>query len=177
MALSQDNRIETMANKLGTYAERAGVRSEPLIDAYFAAVVPRVRAFGDVFHPEILHPARTGLILLEDTDLRDEEPLVTAIQTESEYPELRLSRSVPTPLDGDDDWLLEELVSAPHDVALIAVAERLDHARHLRFRDRDLWMAFHEQCRRVYLPLANRVSAQLGARFERWALSFERRQL
>ena len=166
-----------MANKLGVYAERAGVNSAPLVDAYFAAVLPRVRAFGDVFHPDVLHPARTALILLQDTTIRDSESLATAILTESEYPELRLSRRVPTPLDGDDEWLMEELVAAPDDVAEIALAERLDHARHLRFRDSGLWRPFFQQCETVYLPIARRVSPELAVRFERWALSFERRQL
>jgi hypothetical protein len=177
VALSQSNRVETMAHKLGVYAERAGMAPDKLIDAYFTAVQPRIQRFGDVFHPEILHPARSALILLQDTTLHDETVLSEAVLTESEYPELRISRKIPTPLDGDDEWLMEELVSSPDDVVYVAMAERLDHARHLRFRDETLWRPFLEQVQGVYLPICRRVSPELAPRFERWALSFERHQL
>jgi hypothetical protein len=83
---------------------------------------------------------------------------------------------VPAPA-GRDEGLLEELVGLPHDVALIAVAERLDHARHLHFRDRSVWPGFLEQIQSAYLPLSGRVSSGLQTRLARWSRAFEDRYI
>jgi (p)ppGpp synthase/HD superfamily hydrolase len=73
--------------------------------------------------------------------------------------------------------LAEALVLAEPDVGAIALAERLDHARHLHFRDEMHWRPFYTEIREIYLPLANRVQERLAQRLARWAGSFERRFL
>jgi (p)ppGpp synthase/HD superfamily hydrolase len=177
-----------MAVKLGTYATRASVPAAALVRAYELAVARRLGELADVFHPDLLHPARTALILIEDVHCKDEAVLIAATLTESEFPALRVAQTdvlqfgervaklvneIPVP----DEALAEKLVTAAADVALIAVAERLDHARHLHFRDKRFWPAFFEQVRDIYLPVAARVNAQLHARLARWANAFEERQL
>ena len=180
-----------MAEKLATYASRAHVSNVDLItDAYHIAMRPRLLNFPDVFHPDVLHPARTMLILLEDTPVRDARVLAAAALTETLHPALRVDAAdagalggdvaqmvaaVPNPLDLSEDALVEELVTAERDVALIAVAERLDHARHLHMRERETWPAYHAQTVEIYLPLSARLSEELTRRLERWAWSFERR--
>lgn len=179
-----------MAAKLVDYARRAGVADVTLIeDAYWAALQPRLRHYSDVFHHDMLHPARTVLILLEQADCRDETLLAAGALTETVSEAVRvplgvvrtvndvvgeLVESVPNPLD-DSESLAEELVTAGDDVALVAIAERLDHARHLHMRDAATWRAFHEQVLAVYLPVAQRVDEKLFRRFERWATAFQRR--
>ena len=191
--MSQENRVETMATKLAVYATRAGVPPDHIVDAYHAALTPRIRELADVFHPDMLHPARTALILLEDTDIRDASVLTASVLAETEYPRMRLPietiegsfggriaqlvNAVPIPASLESEELLEALVNLPDDVACVAVAERLDHARHLRFRDASVWAGFFEQIRDVYLPFANRVSEPLALRLARWQQSFEARHL
>ena len=187
--LSQSNRVATMANKLVVYADRAGVDDVTLVeDAYWASVNPRVEYFGNVFDFDVLHPARTALIVIELTECRNALVIAAAQLVETHFAELRLAPdslpasvlrlagSVPSPLDiGDSEALLEALVTADNDVALVAVAERLDHARHLHMRDPSLWPSFYQQIRTVYLPIAGRLHPELYARFNRWANAFRRR--
>jgi hypothetical protein len=190
--MSQANRVETMAVKLAAYARRAGIDPTKLVSAYEMSVEHRFQILGDVFHPDLLHPARCALILLEDTGCTDDVMLTAAALTESEFPGLRLPdqrirgrfgarvadfvAAVPVPA-GRDETLLEELVGLPRDVALIAVAERLDHARHLHFRDRSVWPGFLEQIQNAYLPLSGRVSGRLQTRLARWSQAFEDRYI
>jgi (p)ppGpp synthase/HD superfamily hydrolase len=80
---------------------------------------------------------------------------------------------VPDP--ADEETLTERLVTASNDVALIALAERLDHARHLHMRARSLWRAYFDETASVYMPLAQRVNEDLFLRFFRWTTAFEKR--
>ena len=82
--------------------------------------------------------------------------------------------AVPRPGDGADD-LLERLVIADPAVALVALAERLDHARHIHLRDDVPWAPFHADIRNIYLPAARRFSPVVARRLEHWADAFERR--
>jgi (p)ppGpp synthase/HD superfamily hydrolase len=190
--VSQDNRAETMAVKLAAYARRVGIMPDVLVAAYERSIERRMKHLRDVFHPELLHPARTALILIEDAGCTDDVILTAAALVDSEYagmqltdPEIReafgervasLVAAVPRPGE-ERAGLLEALVIAPHDVGLIAVAERLDHARHLHFRDPALWRPFLAQITDAYLPFSGRVSAPLGVRLERWRGAFEKRLL
>jgi (p)ppGpp synthase/HD superfamily hydrolase len=188
--VSRANRVETMAEKLMVYARRAGVDDVALVvDSYWAAMQPRLDHFSDVFHHDMLHPARTALILIEQAGCRSSNLVAAGEFTETLIEAVRLPanivrstseevwqtvRAVPNPLDHEDN-LVELLVTAEPGVALVAVAERLDHARHLHMRDRSTWRSFFEQTRSVYLPVAQRVDHDLFQRFERWANSFQRR--
>lgn len=181
-----------MGAKLAAYASHAGVAPQTIEAAYEKHVARRLDFLGDVFHPELLHPARTVLVLLADTGVRDAFVLTAAALLESEHRELRLSleeidhafggriaelvASVPTPAAAGEA-LLEELLMLPRDVALITVAERLDHARHLHFRDPSEWRAFHRQISETYLPFSGRVSEALSARLSRWEHAFRQKHL
>lgn len=182
-----------MATKVAAYADRAGVAADgvgAIVSAYGAAVELRLSVLGDIFHPDLLHPARSILILIEDARCTDEGVLTAAALTETEFPALRMSSeqiqsnfgdgvadrvtAVPCPVESPDN-LLETLVLLPDEVALIAVAERLDHARHLHFRDPVLWSAFFAQITDVYLPFSGRVNRTLEGRLARWVGAFAKR--
>ena len=82
---------------------------------------------------------------------------------------------VPTPLDCPRDELAEALLGLPGPILIAAVAERLDHARHLHLRPVSLWregLALEES---VYLPIAMRASDALSRRYQRWHSAFTRR--
>ena len=191
LELSQANRVETMAEKLAVYATRAGVNDVGLVsDAYHIAMRPRLQFLPDVFHPDMLHPARTALILIENARCTDSGLLAAAQVTETLLPELRvgsddvaalgddvaqIAGAVPNPLDCDRESLVEQLVTAEPEIAMIAVAERLDHARHLHMREDAAWRDYYDETVAVYLPLADRVHEELARRLERWARAFQRR--
>lgn len=179
-----------MAEKLATYANRAGVDDVPLVvEAYHLAMQPRLERLSDVFHHDMLHPARCALILIE-MHCQDARLLAAVQVTETYIPALRvapatvadalgegvarLSAAVPDP-QTDREMLLEKLVTADDDVALIALAERLDHARHLHLRAPAVWRDYFEQTTAVYLPVAGRINHELHRRLERWAGVFEER--
>ena len=155
--MSGANRVETMAEKLVVYARRAGVADVALIeDAYWAAIKPRLDYFSDVFHHDMLHPARTALILIEQAGCRSATLIAAGELTETLFEAARVTpevvralneevwqsvQAVPDPLESQD-MLTEMLISAEPEIALVAVAERLDHARHLHMRDRSTWASF-----------------------------------
>jgi (p)ppGpp synthase/HD superfamily hydrolase len=188
--VTEENRAETMAAKLAAYARRSGANAAPIVAAYELCVARRLEILGDVFHPDLLHPARNALILIHDVECSDSSVLTAAALSETEFPAMRIEldvilgtfgpavaelvSAVPQP-DRARERLLEELVTAPDDVVLIAIAERLDHARHLHFRDLTVWPSFFNQIIDVYLPASARVSGALAARLERWSQAFERR--
>lgn len=180
-----------MAEKLGVYATRAGATDvETIVQAYHLAMRPRLAHLPDVFHHDMLHPARTALILIEDVHCHDAVVLAAALVTETRDPGLRVAReeiaevmgpdvarvaaAVPDPL-AEAETLVEDLVTADRDVALIALAERLDHARHLHMRAPAEWRDYFHQTVTVYMPVAERINPTLLRRFERWAGAFEKR--
>lgn len=179
-----------MAAKLAACARRVGVVPDVLVSAYQTSIERRLKVLHDVFHPELLHPARTVLILIEDAGCVDDVILTAAALVDSEYGgmqpsgrEIRnafgdrvaeLVAAVPRPGEVREN-LLEALVTAPHNAGLIAAAERLDHARHLHFRESSLWRPFFVQITDAYLPFSGRVSGPLATRFERWSGAFEKR--
>ncbi len=180
-----------MAEKLGVYGARAGVRDvTSVLRAYRLALRPRLELLSDLFHHDMLHPARTALILIENVQCTDARVLAAAEVTETYDAALRvahteiadslglevaaLQAAVPDPL-ADAEMLTEKLVTAPDEVALIATAERLDHARHLHMRERAVWRDYFRQTIDIYLPLAGRVHPELHRRLERWAGAFEQR--
>lgn len=153
-------------------------------DALAAALTARDAQIGDDHDARYLHPARTIRILIADGDCRSVDALAAAAFVDTvdaglapvpTVPALRdFADAVPRPCD-DGDRLLERIVTADVDIALVALAERLDHARHLHLRDDLPWHAFHAQIRHVYFPAARRISARIARRLEHWADAFERR--
>lgn len=138
----------------------------------------------DDHDPRYLHPARTIRILIADGDCRSVDALAAAAFVDTIDPALvppapvsrlrTIAYSVPRP-GHEGEQLLERLVTADLDTGLIAVAERLDHARHLHLRSDLDWRSFHTEVRNTYVPAARRFSALIARRLERWADAFERR--
>jgi hypothetical protein len=169
-------------------AGAAGVRR-----AVTAALLHRDTRVEDDHDSRLLHPARTVLILLADASCRDVATLAAAAFVDSQDPELapdggtaadvigvdaaRLLHGVPLPAGLADDELLERLVCAADGAALIAVAERLDHARHLHLRPELPWKEWHAQIQDAYAPAARRLSPLIARRLERWAEAFRVRRL
>src|SRR5688572_22930783 len=127
-----------MAEKLMVYARRAGVADVALIEAaYWAAIQPRLDHLSDVFHHDMLHPARTALILIEQAGCRSGAVIAAGEFTETLDAAVRVSpqmvravsedvwrrvQAVPSPLE-HRDTLVEMLVTAEPEIALVAVAE------------------------------------------------------
>ncbi len=183
-SLTGTGRVADMMRRLERRLEQASLAPQQRASVLAAVGDPldrRARAFGDE-HFETLHPARTLLILLDDCDVADAVVLEAAAAIDSEHAALRapssspLAQLVPLP-DHVGDSLLEDLVSADETVRLIALAERLDHARHLHLRERSDWVDFHHGIGVVYAPVAARTHARLARRFDWWWHTFRRRFL
>jgi hypothetical protein len=82
--------------------------------------------------------------------------------------------AVPKPEVGAED-IVEQLVTADERLAIVALAEKLDHARHLHMRDDLPWASLHASIRAGWITAARRISPPLARRFEHWADAFERR--
>ena len=155
-------------------------------DAVQLALAAREPHMADDHDPRYLHPGRTVRVLLADVALRDVEALEIAALIESVDTDVAVRTdaldnslidrlaAVPHPRLADDD-ALEQLITADETLATAALAERLDHARHLHMRDDIPWQAFHASIRGAWIPAARRISPPLARRFEHWADAFERR--
>lgn len=161
-----------------------------LSTAHALAMQPRVVKLDNQRHPAYLHPGHTTLILLQDVGVVDAPFLAAAALLESEDDDLRVGldsvravvgddvadivTTVPTPGPAD---LVERLVTAPEAVRLVALAERLDQARHAHLREADgAWRrALLDEVLQIYLPVAERTHAKLAARFRHWSTAFGRR--
>ena len=188
------DRAEAMARRLARTARRLGIPDERwprLRTAFDVGMKRRLARRLDDHHPDYLHPSRTALILMDDAVITDLPTLAAALVTETRDAGLApepgeldalgaeaaaVAAAVPRP-DREGDRLLEALLAAPRGAQLVALAERLDHARHLHLRGRGEWVAYHDVTRAVYAPLAARVDAALMARLGWWCTTFRRRFL
>jgi hypothetical protein len=187
-------RVAAMAQRLERAARHVRLLADPdqtITRAFRAAMQPRTHFFSDLHHADALHPGRTGLILLEDVQVSDTAEVAAAILFDSLQPGLMVSDEIaaeaageraaallqPMRLLDDPAERLERLVSESDAVRRAALAERLDHARHLHLRPRETWVEFHDQIRHIYLPAAQRTHAVLEWRFAWWLEMFESRFL
>lgn len=177
-----DERATAMARRLTATGRRAGLDAPAaggLADRFLDVL--RARGVADAQDPAYLHPARNALILMEDLGVADVAEVSAAIGcdgvrrwTDGASPEAAaLLAAIPFP----GDALLEQLVSAAEGVRRIALADRLDHARHLHLGPAETWTAFHAETRDVWLPVAERTHAVLARRLRWWTGMFERRWL
>ncbi|NIR34756.1 MAG: hypothetical protein GWN71_01690, partial [Gammaproteobacteria bacterium] len=161
-------------------AARAQAASEADVEAlgraFGLAMAPRLEALDDDHHPAYLHPGRSALILLRDVGAVDVSVLILACLHESVDeswrvpPEeiqatlgaaaVRAMASIPLP---GDERLAERLLTLGPGLSLAAVAERLDHLRHLHQREDllDLWAGTYEEVVATWLPFARRVHPRL----------------
>jgi len=156
--------------------------------AYLLATKPRAATLS-AKDTRLLHPGRTVLILWQDCNTRDPGELAAAALLESQDFELRaqldefpstaiteLVEAIPNPRTSGYR-LLEDLLALDPPGARIAVAEQLDHLRHLHLGDRAFWHAGFELATEVYLPVAQRTDPALARRLGRWCDMFEKHRL
>lgn len=154
------------------------------------AMEPRVNQLDDDHHPAYLHPSRTGLVLLGDVGEVDVSVLIVGLIHESRDAGLRVGPKqvfeqlgeaaqqavAAIPLPGDER-LVERLVALGPGSALAALAERLDHLRHLHLREdlADVWADSYDEVVRAWLPFAGRVHPKLATRYAHWVRTFVKR--
>ncbi|HSK20450.1 MAG TPA: hypothetical protein VK912_14955 [Longimicrobiales bacterium] len=191
--MAAGQRLTTVRTRAQSMLERVTIEARAALPAAGANIVRgalaeslarRDAAIDDDHDPRYLHPARTIRIMIADGDCRSVDALAAAAFVDTVDPTLApappaerlraIVTEVPRPEDAGDE-LLERIVTADLDVALITVAERLDHARHIHLRSDIDRAAFHAQIRATYVPAARRVSARIARRLDRWADAFERR--
>ena len=188
------DRDRAMTARVLREARARGIADEgdgPLGLALELAMEIRRSVLADDHDPGYLHPGRTVLILLQDTPERDPQHLAAAALVDSEQAVLRASAEdihrlvgqqiadvvagVPMP-PGED--LLERLLEAPPARARIALAERLDHLRHLHLEaDPARRVRLHREAEEIYAPLAARVDPVLARRYAWWCRMFGARHL
>lgn len=182
-------RARAMAERLQKTAYDLGV-GEPgiarILSAYETAMRPREERLDSDHHPDYLHPGRTALILMLDTDLRDPVQIAAATLLETLRPELAatteddevraLLAEIPSPLR-DGELLTESLLLAEPELAMIALAERLDQVRHLHLRPSGEWAALHVETEEIYLPIAVRTHPTMARRYRWWCRTFRERFL
>lgn len=143
-------------------------------------------------HPDYLHPGRTLLVLLEDLRVTDADVLAAALIVDSERPGLGPSGDEAMQLAGarpaaiaapipaasaEFETRLETLLCLEPESLLVALAERLDHARHLHLRPPETFAAFHASIGSADLPASSRSHPRLAWRLQWWYDSFARRFL
>ena len=182
--LPAGGRIHEMHLRLARRLEQARLPDADrarVLEANAAALLHRQSVLRDEEHFEALHPTRTLLILLDDCDVVDADVLEAAPAVESEHDSLRAQQgnklAAIVPIPADAERLMEDLVVASGEVRLLALAERLDHARHLHLREGGTWAEFHRSIGAVYRPIAHRTHPRLARRYDWWWRMFERRFL
>ena len=188
------SRSEQMAARVERTAARAGVDclGRDLIGrAIEAAMSPRLAAIDDDHDPDYLHPGRTVVILLDDVGFADPVALAAACLLDTRRDDLEPSdREVTEQVSpavtafrnvvprSNSVTLLEDLLASEPDVALVALAERLDQIRHAHlWGDLSEARAAHQEASEVYLKMAERTHARLAARYTSWCRFFGERYL
>lgn len=194
-------RAGAMAERLAATARRMGMGeedAEAVVHAFRLAMRPRIERLEDEHHPDFLHPARIAMILMDDAGVNAPEVVAAGILTETRDPglavelqaleegagaaaelsaiTLELLRRLPTPAV-EGERLLEALLESPLTVRLIALAERLDHSRHLHLRGEEEWAPYHALSCEVYAPLAAVTDPTFDRRYRWWCRTFQRRFL
>lgn len=187
-------RARAMAGRIAAAAKRVGFHDDTALrmGTLFDRVIEhRLASVSDERDPEFLHPGRTAIILMEDVRVLDYACVAAGIALDSLFPGRSPDKATliswgedeaarlldEIGVGADDEVLTEALVTSSDAARTAALAERLDHARHLHLRDPRGWSAFHEAVVRLYLPLAARTNATLERRYQWWAGMFATRFL
>ena len=190
---SLPQRAAHMARSLSAAASAQGCDADEvraLAAAFEVAMGPRVETLDDDHHPTYLHPGRGPLILLQDVGDVDVSVLVVTTLHESQdfylkphsdvveervgAAALTAAGSIPCP---GDERLVERLLGLGPGLSLAALAERLDHIRHLHVRE-DLvhhWAPTYREVLEAWLPFAERTHPKLARRYAHWARIFAKR--
>ncbi len=190
----EEDRARAMAERLRRTALHAGLSPtgvDCLVRCYDHVIGPRERAFADPRHPDLLHPARTALILLDDVGLVDVDALAAGLLYDSRRADLSPAADTVRQLAGDRATALraqfparaadaseirEALVTADVPACLAALAEQLDHARHLHLAPPAEWPVVYARTL-AFQPVAHRAHPRLGRRYARWTRVFGQRYL
>ena len=182
-----------MARSLDAAAQGIGievVEAEVLRRAFTLAMQPRLEVITNDHHPAYLHPARSALILTGDVGAVDVIVLVMACLHESRDAAFKVPGPVLTEAFGasvlgtldsiprpGDERLVERLVALGPGLSLAALAEQLDHLRHLHMREdlMGVWADVHAEVMGAWLPFSQRVHPRLATRYAHWARTFVRR--
>lgn len=176
-----------MADRIERAARDAGLSPSDVtrvVEAVRSAMAKRVTCDSPV--ADTLHPGRNVLILLEDAGVRDAVELAAAAWYDALVPSHaeqedaavdRLLQATPHPDRVEAERLFEDLLVADPASRRIAIADALDHARHLHLRPAENWAGMFERVRFVYLPLAERTDAMLAKRLRWWTDMFAERWL
>jgi len=187
-------RARQMVASLGKAARSAGLTAVDVkaVDrVHELAMQPRVGLLADDHHPAYLHPGRTALILLQDVGIVDVSVVILGLLHESTDSKLRpATTQIVDALGGEvslrvltaipkpgDERLVERLVVLCPGSALVALAERLDHLRHLHMRPDliDTWADTHAEVTDAWLPFAQRTHRKLAVRYAHWSRTFVKR--
>lgn len=190
--MSVGDHIAAMSERLARDAARAGVHDadvDRLCRVFSAVAEARAARIGNRQHHSVLHTARTALILIADCDINDPALLTAATALDTLDPQLMPGLDT-LPLAATEralaaqafaavnsEIVLEELLLADQTVRLLALAEALDHARHLHRQPAAAWAPFHEAACSVFLPIAGRTHDALARRFNWWCDMFRSRYL
>lgn len=181
-----------MAERVAREARACGLPDdgvELIRHAHDLAMRARATLLLDGHHPMYLHPGRTVLVSMRDGGLRDPVALAAAalldtrltggeatpreIATQIGDAIRRFVESVPRPASSR---LVEELVSSPESVVRVALSEQLDQLRHARlWAEPSVAREVLDESRRIYLPVAERVTEDLARRFRWLCARLERR--
>lgn len=191
--MALEGRAAEMARSLASAAKGVGLppgEVATLDRAHLLAMEPRVAQIEDDHHPAYLHPGRSALILMHDVGKVDVTVLVLATlhesrdmglrvpsgQVESEVGAAAVEALRAIPIAGDER-LVEHLVTLGPGSALVALAERLDHLRHLHMREdlMHLWADVHDEVVQAWLPFAARTNSTLARRYAHWVRTFVKR--
>ena len=203
MPITDRTRAIRMGQRLCRTVESKGGSSSLSFWLHYAHTVatqPRDAALDDDHDPRYLHPGRSALILMLDLELLDPVALGIALWHDSEDPDLApepedleldemvmmptpdlsiratiesvLELRASLPCHGDEE-LAAKLVVLDHELACAALAERLDHLRHLHLQPvdpaaREVW----REARDVWSPMAERTHPDLARRYEWWTRKF-----
>ncbi len=191
-SMQPTSRWELMADRVKRTAEVVGVNrsGRDLIGrAIETAMAPRLAGLDDDHHPDYLHPGRTAVVLLDDVGLADPVALAAACLLDTrrddlELPDREVTEQVSPAVTAfrnavprsSSVTLLEDLLASEPNVALVALAERLDQIRHAHLGgDLSEARAAHQEASEVYLKMAERTHARLAARYTSWCRAFRER--
>ena len=134
--MTEPDRAEAMGRRLARTARRLGIEpaGEALVLAAFrTAMEPRRARITEDHHPDYLHPARTALILMDDTGESDPVTLAAALFVETRDPTLAAPRDAMTavsaaaadlaaavPVPDREERLLESLLAGPDAASRVA---------------------------------------------------------
>ena len=190
---SLQGRAADMQDSVARVAGANGVSASDValvVRAHQVAMEARHEVLGDPEHPLYLHPGRNVLILVRDAGLRSGCDLAVAALVESREPRLRadparVRADLPAPVA--DAWarvpmrgmegLAEALVTSNAALRMAALADHLDHLRHLHMLPRtDDWADLFDEVVAVWGPVAERTHPELARRYALWVRTFRRRR-